>query len=203
MHSPSISASLLDSFLSLGLFLFFVHDSGKYGWQGLNPRSVCVMLLTVPAATCSLWPTAPPHILLLHVSGHPSIVRWLPTASVPHVCLWLDHSMTELEWSLTRNMSRSPNQHTVLPVNKVNLLSYSIFLRIFWLIYAVSHSWGPRTYFILLVAILNACSISVLLKGPRNKMAIQYSIFQPDRWTWTFPPHDSSYYSMMLCCDHP
>lgn len=51
---------------------------------------------------------------------------------------------------------------------------------------------------------LKAC----YLNGCRSVYSkhLLFDIFQPhtwDRWTWTFPPHDSSYYSMMLCCDHP
>lgn len=105
------------------IYLFIFHFSGgESGRQGLNPRCVlcdasdgaCCNMLTVAHCT----PSHPPPSCF----WTPSIVRWLPTASVPHVCHWLDYSMKELEWTLTLNMSCSPNQHTVLPVEKSKLV---------------------------------------------------------------------------------
>lgn len=83
---PSPLPSWVLSFLGL-IFLFFIlHDSGKY--RGAGGCCVCVMLLTVLAATCSLWPTATPHILLLvlHVSGS-TLHRPLAPHSICASCL--------------------------------------------------------------------------------------------------------------------
>lgn len=113
-------------FLGLILFLFFFNFSGKDGWRGLNPRCVCVMLPTVPAATCSLWPTAPPHILLLHVSGHPPSSAGSPQ----HLCLM---SATALQYERAGLGYHSQNEQQLKPtyctaIKEVNLLFYSIFM---------------------------------------------------------------------------
>lgn len=158
MHSPPIYASLLLLFwfglVFLGLVLlffsfpFFFFGGGGNGWQGLNPRCVCVMLLTAPAATCSMWPTAPPqpptppHILLLHISGHPP-----SSAGSPHsICASCLPQTVWRSWKglMNPNMSRSPNQHTVLAATtKKSQLVVLQYLHVDF------YDRGPLTSFIL------------------------------------------------------
>lgn len=107
---------------SFDLFYFFRGRTGGRGW--IHAVFVwCFGRCLLRHAHCG--PPHPPHILLLLLLPcfwTPSIVRWLPTASVPHVCHWLDYSMKKLEWTLTLNMSCISNQKTVLPLKKSQLV---------------------------------------------------------------------------------
>lgn len=119
---PSLLPSWVVVFFFLYLGLFCFSYFGEERVAGVESTlclcdasdGACCNMLTVAHRT----PSHPPPPCF----WTPSIVRWLPTASVPHVCHWLDYSMKELEWTLTLNMSRSPNQHTVLPGKKSKLV---------------------------------------------------------------------------------
>lgn len=154
---------------------------GGGGGQGLNSRSVCVMLLTVrllqhahcgPRRTHSHPPPPPPPPCF----WTPSIVRWLPTASVPHVCHRLAYSMKEL-WTnagCQHELQPKPASRTASKkkIKKtVNVLLYSSSCRFLQLLDAVSCSWRPLLPFIPKVAVLNANIVSAVLKGPRISTA--------------------------------
>lgn len=81
----------------------------------------------------------------------PSIIRWLPPkAFVHHFRHWLEDSMKELERTLTLSLSCSPNQRTVLPVNRSKPVVLQHFYYIFWplsLLFLIAVAQAPIVFF--------------------------------------------------------